>query len=395
MKQQLGVAAALRRLDPRLVDGSLGLLLAVVSLVAYLPMVDSSRRAPDGWAIALILLMTLPIAYRRIAPDFVIVTTGTATVTYYALGYPDTLASIGTLIALYSVAAHGNRKIAVEALIGTAIGLSISVLMTDLGDLTLQVLVSNYIVFGTAWVIGDNIRTRRAYTLELEARAERLERERETQSREAIIDERRRIAREMHDVVAHSVSVMVVQAGAARRILDSKPSQARDALASIETTGRQALAEMRRLTGVLRREEDVDKTPQPGLGYLEKLIEQTREAGLPVEVTVKGNPYELPQGADLSAFRIVQEALTNSLKHAGPSHATVCITYSSSKIELRVTDDGHGAAHRLSNGSDGGHGLVGMRERVAMFGGELKTGPLPGGGYEVRATLPLETSDSA
>jgi len=152
---------------------------------------------------------------------------------------------------------------------------------------------------------------------------------------------------------------------------------------------------MRRLTGVLRREEDVDKTPQPGLGYLEKLIEQTREAGLPVEVTVQGNPYELPQGAELSAFRIVQEALTNSLKHAGPSHATVCITYSSSKIELRVTDDGHGAAQRLSNGSDGGHGLVGMRERVAMFGGELKTGPLPGGGYEVRATLPLETSDSA
>lgn len=393
MKQQSGMAARLRSLDSRLVDGSLGGLLAVVSLIAVLPMAQASRREPDVWFVALTLLMTLPIAYRRTAPDFVMMTTGAATVAYYLLGYPDTLAAIGTLIALYSVAAHGNRKIAVQALIGTAIGLSVSVLVTDPGNFTLQVLVSNYIIYGTAWVIGDNVRTRRAYTHELEARAERLEQERETKSREAIIDERRRIAREMHDVVAHSVSVMVVQAGAARRILDSKPSQARDALSSIETTGRQALAEMRRLTGVLRREEHADKTPQPGLSYLEKLIEQTREAGLPVEVTVQGQPYELPQGADLSAFRIVQEALTNSLKHAGPSHATVCITYSSSKLELRVTDDGRGAAERLSNGSMDGHGLVGMRERVAMFGGELKTGPLPGGGYEVKATLPLEISE--
>ena len=391
MKQQHGIQARLRRLDPRLVDGLLALLIAIVSLPAILPTVEGSRRDADGWSLALILLMTLPIAYRRIAPDVVMMTTGVATVTYYALGYPDTLAALGTLIALYSIAAHGNRKIAVQALIGTVIGLSISVLVTELGELTLQILISNYIIYGTAWVIGDNMRTRRAYTQELEARANQLERERETQSREAVIEERRRIAREMHDVVAHTVSVMVVQAGAARRIIESKPEQARDALTSIETTGRQALTEMRRLTGVLRREEESYKTPQPGLGYLEKLIDQTREAGLPVEVTIEGQPYELPQGADLSAFRIVQEALTNSLKHAGPSHASVCIKYSPNKLELRVTDDGRGAAERLSNGSVAGHGLVGMRERVAMFGGDLKSGPLPGGGYEVQATLPLET----
>jgi signal transduction histidine kinase len=375
------------------VDGLLGLLVAIISLTAV-PLAQDSRRDPDGWTIALILLMTLPIAYRRIAPDVVMITTGAAALSYYSLGYPDTVAALGTLIALYSVAAHGHRRLAIQALIGTAVGLSISILVTDLGDLTLQILVSNYIIYGTAWVVGDNMRTRRAYTHELEARAAGLERERETQSREAVIEERRRIAREMHDVVAHSVSVMVVQAGAARKVLDSKPAQARDALSSIETTGRQTLTEMRRLTGVLRGGEHADKTPQPGLGYIEKLIEQTREAGLPVEVTVQGQPYELPQGADLSAFRIVQEALTNSLKHAGPSHANVYITYASGKLELRVTDDGRGAAERLSNGSAGGHGLVGMRERVAMFGGELKTGPLPGGGYEVRATLPLETTGS-
>jgi len=392
MKQQLGVQARLRRLDPRLVDGSLALLIAVASLPAITPTIEASRRDPDGWSLALILLMTLPIAYRRIVPDVVMMTTGTATITYYALGYPDTLAALGTLVALYSIAAHGNRKIAVQALIGTAVGLSISVLVADTGDLTPQILVSNYIIYGTAWVVGDNMRTRRAYTHELEARAERLERERETQSREAVIDERRRIAREMHDVVAHNVSVMVVQAGAARRIIESKPDQARDALSSIETTGRQALSEMRRLTGVLRREEESYKSPQPGLGYLEKLIEQTREAGLPVEVIIEGQPYELPQGADLSAFRIVQEALTNSLKHAGPSEASVRIMYSPNKLELRVTDNGRGAAERLANGPVAGHGLVGMRERVAMFGGELKSGPLPGGGYEVQATLPLETA---
>ena len=206
-----------------------------------------------------------------------------------------------------------------------------------------------------------------------------------------MIDERRRIAREMHDVVAHSVSVMVVQTGAARKIIDSKPAQAREALASIETTGRQALTEMRRLTGVLRSEEAPEKSPQPGLGYLEALNDQTREAGLPVDVTIEGQPQELPQSADLSAFRILQEALTNSLKHAGPSEAVVSIRYSPGKLELRVTDNGRGAAERLSNGSTGGHGLVGMRERVALFGGDLKTGPLPGGGYEVTATLPLET----
>jgi signal transduction histidine kinase len=393
MKQQLGIQARLRRLDPRLVDGSLALLIAVASLPAIAPTIEASRRDPDGWSLALILLMTLPIAYRRIVPDVVMMTTGAATVTYYALGYPDTLAALGTLVALYSIAAHGNRKIAVQALIGTAVGLSISVLLSETGDLTPQILVSNYIIYGTAWVVGDNMRNRRAYTRELEARAERLERERETQSREAVIEERRRIAREMHDVVAHNVSVMVVQAGAARRIIKSKPDQAHAALSSIETTGRQALSEMRRLTGVLRRGEESYKTPQPGLVYLENLIEQTREAGLPVEVTIEGQPYELPQGADLSAFRIVQEALTNSLKHAGPSQASVCIKYSPNKLELRVTDNGRGAAERLANGPVAGHGLVGMRERVAMFGGELKSGPLPGGGYEVQATLPLETVD--
>jgi signal transduction histidine kinase len=391
MQQRLGIAARLRRLDARLVDGLLGLLIAVVSLPGVMPEIEASRRDPDLWSVGLILLMTLPIAYRRIHPDVVMMTTGFATIAYYALGYPDTLASLGTLIALYSVAAHGNRKLAVQALIGTVIGLSISVLVAGAEDFTMQILISNYIIYGTAWVIGDNVRTRRAYTLELEARASRLERERETRSREAVIDERRRIAREMHDVVAHNVSVMVVQAGAARKILDASPDDARDALSSIETTGRQALTEMRRLTGVLRSGKDNDKTPQPGLGHLEKLVEQTREAGLPVEVVVEGLPYELPQGADLSAFRIVQEALTNSLKHAGPSHAVVLLKYFPSKLEVRVTDDGHGAAGRLGNGSLSGHGLIGMRERVAMFGGDLKTGPLPGGGYEVQATLPLET----
>lgn len=390
MTHHPGLVKRLRGLDRRLVDGFLGLVIALVSLPGLMPTLDDSRRDPDAGSLVLILLMTLPVAYRRVAPDIVMGTTGLATVVYYALGYPDTPAALGTLVALYSVAAHGNRKLAVQALVYTTIGLSISVLVSDPGDLTLQILISNYIIYGTAWVIGDNVRTRRAYTVELEARAARLEQERETNSREAVIDERRRIAREMHDVVAHNVSVMVVQAGAARRVMDTKPDQARTALSSIETTGRQALTEMRRLTGVLRREDEPDKAPQPGLDCLDELIEKTCEAGLPVDVVLEGRPYDLPQSVDLSAFRIVQEALTNSLKHAGPSKAVVWLKYGPGRLDLRVTDDGRGAAEQLSNGRPAGHGLVGMRERVALFGGDLKTGPLPGGGYEVMATLPLE-----
>jgi signal transduction histidine kinase len=201
-----------------------------------------------------------------------------------------------------------------------------------------------------------------------------------------VAEERGRIARELHDVVAHSVSVMVVQAQAGPRLL-GEPEQARGAFRSIEASGREALVELRRLLGILRTgDEHLAIGPQPGLGSLQSLVEQMREAGLPVELRVEGEPLQLPPGVDLSAYRIVQEALTNTLKHAGQAEAEVVVRYGASELELEVVDNGSGGAASV-NGP--GHGLIGMRERVALYGGELVTGTRNSGGYAVRARLPL------
>ena len=222
-----------------------------------------------------------------------------------------------------------------------------------------------------------------------EQRAQLAERERDLAAREAVAEERARIARELHDVVAHSVSVMVVQAQAGTRLLD-EPERLRGAFSSIEASGREALVELRRLLGILRTDdEQLAIGPQPGLDSLEALVEQVREAGLPVELRVEGEPVQLPPGVDLSAYRIVQEALTNALKHAGQAEAEVVVRYRASSLELEVVDNGAAAAATVS-GSGSGHGLIGMRERVALCGGVLEAGARNGHGYAVRARLPLE-----
>ncbi|MEW9520739.1 sensor histidine kinase [Streptomyces tubercidicus] len=251
--------------------------------------------------------------------------------------------------------------------------------------------------FVLAWVLGDSLRTRRAYWAQLEERAARLEKERETQSRIAVAAERARIARELHDVVAHNVSVMVVQADGAAYVLDTAPEQTRQALATISGTGRQALAEMRRLLGVLRtgeQPESGDYVPQPGVEQLADLIDQVRSAGLPVDFRREGEPREVPSSVELTVYRIVQEALTNSRKHGGPNvGATVRLTYRDDALDLLVEDDGRGAQREFyeEGGADGlGHGLIGMRERVGMVGGTLAAGPRPGGGFRISAVLPLK-----
>src|SRR6185369_863013 len=203
------------------------------------------------------------------------------------------------------------------------------------------------------------------------------------------VEERARIARELHDVVAHSISVMVLQARGGRRVLESEPSDARDAFAVIESTGQQALDEMRRLVGMLRGgEETLPLAPQPSLRELDTLVEQVRAAGLPVHVAIEGEPRDLPPGIDLSAFRIVQEALTNALTHAGPARARVVLRYLADELELEISDDGPGD----DQGSGSGYGLVGMRERVTVYGGELEAGRRPGGGYALRVRLPLRSA---
>jgi signal transduction histidine kinase len=237
--------------------------------------------------------------------------------------------------------------------------------------------------------MGWTLHKRRVQAVRLEDRAARLEIEREEKARAAVAEERARISRELHDVVAHSVSVMVVQAQAAQRLTDAERTDLRRALGSIETTGRQALVEMRRLLGVLRRTDaDLSLAPQPGLDDLDELIGQVREAGLPVELRTEGEPEALPPGVDLSAYRIVQEALTNTLKHAGPAHARVTIRYRNDEVEVEVTDNGAGTG----KGEGSGQGLIGMRERVAIYGGVFESGRQDGGGYLVRARLPLDAN---
>ena len=237
-----------------------------------------------------------------------------------------------------------------------------------------------------AWIVGFTLRVRADQAKEARDRAERAEWERELRARAAVAEERTRIARELHDIVGHSVSVMTVQAAGVRRLLGEDQEREREALLAIEETGRAALTEMRRLVGVLRRADDQPSlVPQPSLEHVTKLVEQTRDAGLPTELRIEGETTELPQGIDLTAYRLVQEGLTNALKHANATRAEVVVRYSDGTVELVVRDDGTGDGA----GEGGGHGLVGIRERVAVYGGELFAGPRAEGGFELRARLPV------
>jgi signal transduction histidine kinase len=255
-------------------------------------------------------------------------------------------------------------------------------------DSRAQIIIVNAILFTIGWAVTWMLTSRVRSAAELRERASRLERERDAAAEAAVAEERARIARELHDVVAHSVSVMTVQAGGVRRLLGDGEGhkREREALASIEETGRRALAEMRRMVTVMRASgARPELAPQPGVAALPRLVDEVCEAGLPVTLTVDG-AADLPPGIDLSVYRIVQEALTNVRKHAGPAHAHVTVALGPSAVEVVVDDDGAGAGGR--NG--GGHGLIGMRERVAVYGGELESGDRPGGGFRVRALLPLD-----
>ena len=289
------------------------------------------------------------------------------------------------LIAFYSVAAHaapGPAAVA-GALGGTAFILNdLPPLLT--GVTTLEHTVPAWFILGGAWGLGYALRGRQIEVEALTDRNAQLEREREVEALAAAAAERARIARELHDIVAHSLSVIVVQAQAAGRVLQGGEPSAREALAAIDATGREALVEMRRLVGMLREDREGRLTPQPGLGQLDVLLEQVRGAGLPVEMTIVGEPRSLTPGVDLAAYRIVQEALTNVLKHAGPARACLRVRFAEQEVELEVVDDGRGPDERRGDG----HGLAGMRERVAVYGGALECGSVNGHGFLVRARLP-------
>ncbi|MFD5080900.1 sensor histidine kinase [Streptomyces sp. NPDC058371] len=359
------------------------------------------HRGPLALAFPLALLLCLVVALRRRMPEKMLVLAAVVGVLQLALDVGVSPANFSMLVIIYTVAADGARWASRFALIGGLCAAMLSQVRwpqheTSTAGVVL-ITVFQTVPFALAWVLGDSIRTRRAYLAQLEERAARLEKEREAQSKVAVAAERARIARELHDVVAHNVSVMVVQADGAAYVLDTAPEQAKKALETISGTGRQALAEMRRLLGVLRtgeHQEGGEYVPQPDVEQLDDLIEQVRTAGLPVDFKVEGTPRPLPSGVELTAYRIVQEALTNTRKHGGANAgASVRLVYFDDGLGLLVEDDGKGAPHELyeEGGADGrGHGLIGMRERVGMVGGTLDAGPRPGGGFRISALLPLK-----
>jgi signal transduction histidine kinase len=341
---------------------------------------------------ALLLLITVPLAWRRRAPTvvfaLVLVTVGlqVSLIDDPRSDQPPFQHWIALLVVFYSLGAHAERR---RALVAGALGGGVF-LAADLVDLLtggagLEDTMPAWFMLAAAYGIGFALRGQRIQSTLLAHRAERLEQEREQKARLAVAEERVRIARELHDVVAHAISVIVVQAQAGQRVLEGEQASAREALGSIETTGRQALVEMRRLLGILRKEDrELALAPRPSLAYLDVLAERVREAGLPVELHVEGEARPLAPGVDLSAYRIVQEALTNALKHAGPASAQVVVRYRAEEVELEISDDGRGAV----DGREGGHGLVGMRERAALVGGQVESGTNGGRGFTVRARLP-------
>ena len=382
--------ARARIIDPRKRDAVVATVLATWTLIESF--LEFQHRPQGVLAMVAFTGATASVAWRRRWPI-------QATAVAIALvGIGEQFAGTGevtapalaALLDFYSVGAHVPGRQGNAAQLGLLAELAIVAAIDPTTQDALEV-ITTLALFGVMPVtVGRALAARRALTDELQERARRLEAEREERAREAVTDERTRIARELHDIVAHCVSVMVIQTGAARRVASSDRDAARKALTAVESSGREALAEMRRMVGVLRKgdAELADAAP-PDLSQLSALAARARAAGLPVEVRVEGQPRALPAGLELVAYRVVQEALTNSIKHAGDARARVVVQYCSNMLELEISDDGRGPV--AAEHEDGcGHGLVGMRERLRLYDGELHSGRRRGGGFAVRARIPLE-----
>ena len=360
-------------------------LLAEIQLQVWLSPYVHHRVPAAGGGLAL----SAAVAVRRRWPFAAVLVAVVAVVGQAALGGRVTEHVVGALLVLILVlytagALLGERRAWLALGLGLG-GVSASALLP--GGAASDLWFGSIFLVGLPWALGRIVRERSARERAYRERAERFDAERELHALAAVWGERARIARELHDVIAHSVSVMVLQAGGARMVMGSEPERAEASLRSVERAGRDALAEMRRLLGVLGSSEDSQTpAPQPGLADLEDLIARTRSAGLSTSLRVDGEPITVPAALDLCAYRIVQEALTNAIKHAGPARAEVRLRWARDALEVEVSDDGRGAVD--VNGASG-HGIAGMRERAALYGGTLAAGPDPGRGFSVRAHLPL------
>jgi signal transduction histidine kinase len=382
----------LRSVDMKVLDVVLALVLAVVSVLSLVTsQADPPRLEADPIAYALAVTATGAIAWRSRWPFAVLLVSTGATVVLSVSGYAEGAASLAVLVAFYSVAAGETRR---SRLVGAAVLLAAFAVLyafNERSGFTEGAFAANTVLFSAAWVAGEHTRSRRVRMVMLEERAAQIEREQEERERRAIADERLRIAQDLHDVVAHAMSVITVQAGVGAHVIDAQPHEAKKALAAIEATGRAALQELRLMVGVLRQDGDQRgvRAPAPSRANIEQLVQSVREAGLPVELRWEGDvDTKIPLGLYPSCYRIVQEALTNALKHAGTASATVTVAVAPSAVTIEVVDDGRGAASS-PDGRGGGFGLIGMHERASVLGGTLRAGPRPGGGFAVRAHLPF------
>ncbi|HVA86315.1 MAG TPA: sensor histidine kinase [Candidatus Saccharimonadales bacterium] len=377
------------RRAPSVLDWLVTLTLVVIGL---LEIASGLFPGPVAVAGAILVASTLPVAFRRLAPLKAIASSVLVSLPYVlAYGAGNSLAGAVTLLLLvYSVGRHlvGRRLLA-----GTAMGL---LMIVELGIGGRLVMFEDWVyvllIYGAALVLGVALRAQVERSIALAVVADRAEREQEATAQAAVHEERARIARELHDVVAHNVGLIVLQAGGARSVLATDPDRARMALQAVEETGRQTLAEMRHLVGILRVDEDADRQPLPRLERLPALIDEARAAGLAVDMEVEGSPVDLPAGLELAAYRLIQEALTNVRKHAPSSRAQVRLGYEPDRLRIDVSDDGGPSAAVRNTALDTtglGHGLIGMRERVQLYGGRMEAGPMTGGGFRVEAVLPL------
>jgi signal transduction histidine kinase len=388
-----------RRLDsrravaPNLLDVLIAVGFGVFALVAFFTSEATtlSGDAPDVVAVALIVVGCTALAFRRRWPVAVFAIVAVASLALHLLEFPDSGMPFAVAIVLYTLATACGRWIIVAATAAIVVTIPIIFWATDVVEDS-GTLVGTLAVFVLAAVWGDRKKVRDAYFEQVELREAEKERERVESAQRAVADERLRIARELHDVLAHAMSVVAVQSGVGAHVIDSRPDEAKRILQTISETSRESMKEMRSLVDVLRDNPELqaeELAPAPGLDQLDELVGRVTDTGVPVALRVEGERTAVPAGVDLAAYRIVQEALTNILKHAGRAQVDLTIRYEPNAVHLEIVDDGRGAAASVTSGrrNGSGHGLVGMRERAALYDGVLDAGPRPGGGYRVAATL--------
>jgi signal transduction histidine kinase len=390
------VLRAIRRvqghLSPLLIDGTVALVLFVSMAAQFTRHLRTGQHPTTALTWALAVLLVVPILTHRRFPLASMAVCLTALLAY-AAGRYAAFPGLPVFVLTFDIALHSKARVAFAALVASAAAMTVSLALQPNGVAALAEWVASGAGLLVAWLVGRNLRYRRARWAELQDRAERLERERQEEARRAVTEERLRIARELHDVIAHSMSVIAVQSAVGHHVMDTQPDQARQALAAIEATSRSALTEMRRLLGVLRQEGQTrgSLAPAPGLADLDSLVSQVQDAGLRVWIKVDGQRGPVPPSVDLSAYRIIQEALTNVIKHADCQSATVTICYRADSVTVEIADKGLAApgAGVAPAGNGSGHGIIGMRERVAVFSGQFTAGPRPDGGFRVRARFPV------